>query len=135
MEITNSDIAKSIDFINSYVLNYYNREIEQKPDPVHIQGELYRKHKIGHETFEAAMRIMHEEGCLKYITRKDGNGIEELMHTNKGTLLSFNGGMVTQLNRKKHESNLYKWGQWSILIAGIYYAIEILKSICHYIKH
>lgn len=85
MKLSNLDLAKAIDFINEFVFQYYYRDMEEKPDPIIIQSELWKKKKINHEVFEVAMRIMQDEGYIEYIFNdKEDKTIRELKSTPKG---------------------------------------------------
>lgn len=92
--INNQKLAKAIDFINEWSINYYNHTVEEKPDPYAIQDELYKKLGIDYVYFEYAYRIMKYEGLIDYVSNDDNDTlIRAFSHTEKGLLLFLNGGM------------------------------------------
>lgn len=104
--INNKDLAKAIDFINEWCVNYYNRTIDTPPDPYKIQEALTVKYGLDYKYFEYAYRIMHLEGLIEYISKNDeDNLIRTFKHTDKGLLLFLNGGMhekvLSKLNAEK----------------------------------
>lgn len=130
METYNKTLAKTIDLINDFVVKYYNRKIDEKPDPLTIQGKIWNEHKINHEVCEAAMKIMKEEGYIEYIFNDEQDTtIRELKSTPKGWLLYLNGGILKQHKREKQKDRLYLFGQISLIIAALYYLLELFKLI------
>jgi uncharacterized membrane-anchored protein len=130
MNTYNKTLATTIDLINDYLMNYYNRKIDDKPEPLEMQGRIWTEHKINHEIFEAAMRIMKEEGYIDYIFNdEDDTTIRELKSTPKGWLLYLNGGMLKQQKREKNKDRLYLFGQISLVIAAVYYLLSLYKLI------
>jgi len=107
MEINNTTLAQAIDFINEWIINYFTREIDKEPDPLVIQGELYKQKKIDYKYFEHAMRIMKYEGLIKYTSNnKEDDIIRELKHTPKGLTLFLNGGMEKKVKEKQNDKTL-----------------------------
>jgi ribosomal protein S25 len=136
METYNRTLARTIDLINEYVIKYYNREIEKKPDPLVVQSEIWNRYKINHVIFEYALRIMKEENYIEYIFNdEEDTTFRELRLTPKGLLLYLNGGMESQLKRDEAKSRLYKIGQISLLIAAVYYLLEIAKTLLSFPNH
>ena len=120
-----------MDFINNYVIKYHIREIDDEPDPHHIQGLLYKKNKRYNSVkFELAMNLMESEGYVRCITNEDDDStVKSLAHTEKGLDIYFKGGFRKDFTKKRREKWLIITGQISIILAGLYYLMEILKEI------
>ena len=133
-ETTNKKLAKIIDMTNRIVINYYTLKKEIKPTPDNIHSAIYKKDKTVHSIdFELAINIMRDLGYIEFFMGEDSLGrtfIKELRTTNKGILLDFNGGLLEHIRREERKDLFYKWGQFAVIVAGVYYAIEILKFFC-----
>jgi hypothetical protein len=131
-EINHSNLAKIIDLTNEFVIKHDRLHSEFKPTPENAHSYIYKlDNALDIDLFEHSIHIMEELGYVKLIWAKDSLGreyIKELSSTNKGVLLYFNGGIRKELKRQKRKDFLYKWGQVAVIVAGLYYAIEILKS-------
>ena len=123
-------IATIMDFINNYVIKYYIKEIDDKPDPHHIQGLLYKKDKrYDSVRFELAMNLMESEGYIRCLTEEGDTAVKSITHTEKGLEIFFKGGFRKDFAKKRREKRLVITGQISIILAGLYYLLEILKEI------
>lgn len=107
MEINNINLAKAIDFINGWTINYYTNDISEKPDPYIIQDALWNKLGIDHKYFEHALRIMRTEGFIEYLSNDDTDAlIRTFRHTDRALLLYLNGGMEQKLERDRVDREL-----------------------------
>ena len=132
METNDIKLAKAIDDINEYLIKYYLREIETGDGIWEIQGHLYKKNKDLDSTFfEVVTRIMNAEGYLGEEAEDDI--VKTLHYTSKGLHLYFNGGLIKSIKRQRSKDLLYRLGQVAVILAGLYYAIEILKNYFHFI--
>ncbi len=107
METNNITLAKAIDFINKWTINYYTHDISEEPDPYKIQEALHKELEIDYKYFEYAYRIMKSEGFIEYLSNEDADDqIREFRHTDKGLLLYLNGGMEQQVVRNRTDKEL-----------------------------
>ena len=127
METYNYTLAKTMDFINERVIKYFSRETEIKPTYHSLNDEVHKKYKGDSKTFEYAIRIMIDEGYIEDVHLPESTVSKKFRHTSKGLLLYLNGGFTKQLKRESAKNKLYLWGQISLVIAAIYYSLEVLK--------
>ena len=117
---------------NKFVINYYTLKKQIKPTPDNIHSAIYEQDKtVNTIDFELGINIMKELGYVEFVMGEDDLGrsfIKEIRTTNKGILLDFNGGLLELIRREKRKDFFYKSGQIAVIVAGIYYLIEILKN-------
>lgn len=124
------DIAQTMDFINEYTIKCYCGYIDKKvADPDDIHELLYKKNKnLNSVVFQFAIDIMTYKG---YINTESLEGkpdaIKNFIYTKKGINLYFRGGVAKDLIKKRREKWLMITGQISIILAGLYYFMELLK--------
>jgi hypothetical protein len=125
------EIATIMDFINEYVIKYYLNYLDKEPEPHHLSSLIYKKNKkLNSVKFELTLKIMDREGYIHPITDPDTLN-KTLKHTEKGLTKFFSGGFRNEFNKKKREKWLMITGQISIVIAGLYYTLEIIKNVIH----
>lgn len=133
MTPTNSKLlAKTVDLVNEQVLDYLYCKTEDEPTPDLILYKINESHKdVTLDIFDSAINIMSELGYARLEMDEAPNQgrIRAIYATNTGILLNLNGGMTRQVSSEKRKENLYQWGQIAVVIAGLYYLIELLKSI------
>lgn len=131
-EINHLKLAKTIDLTNEFVIKHDRLHSELKPTPENAHAYVYKiDNSLDTDLFEHAIHLMGELEYVKLVWAKDSldrEFIKELNSTNEGVLLSFNGGIRNQIRRESRKDFFYKWGQVAVIIAGIYYAIEILNN-------
>jgi hypothetical protein len=124
------DIATIMDFINEYTIKYYLRYFDKEPEPHHLANLIYKKNKkLNNVKFELVMNMMEQEGFITCIPTEDDSSVKSLKHTEKGLAKYFSGGFKKDIIRKRREKWLMITGQISILIAGLYYLIEIIRNV------
>lgn len=107
METNNINLAKAIDFINEWTINYYTQDKSEKPDPYKIQEELWKLHGIDYNYFEHAFRIMKAEGYIEYLSSNESDTlISAFRHTDKGLLLYLNGGLTQKIQSDRIDKEL-----------------------------
>jgi hypothetical protein len=125
METDNKKLAKTIDFINKWAINYYTRDLNEKPDPNKLEEELLMRKGINYKYFDHARRIMKHEGLIDYVLYSNNdNIIKELKHTEKGLMLYLNGGMAKLLKRERNKAYLVVIGQIAAFLGGLHYLFE-----------
>ena len=58
--------------------------------------------------------------------------IQRYSLTSKGIVLAASGGFKKKIKTEMRKSNLYKYGQWAVIVAGIYYAVELVKEVIYF---
>lgn len=107
METNNINLAKAIDFINAWTINYYTRDESEKPDPRKVQEELWKLHGIDYKYFDHAFRIMMTERYIEYMSNDESDtSIRSFRHTEKGLLLYLNGGLTQKLQSDRIDKEL-----------------------------
>jgi len=125
------DIAEAMDFINEYTIECYCGYNDKISSPDDIQSLLYKKNKnLNSVVFQFAIDIMTSKG---YISSEayEGNpeSIKNFLYTKRGINLYFKGGFTRKLIKKRREKRLMITGQISIILAGLYYLIELIKTL------
>jgi len=130
------DIATIMDFINEYTIKYYLHYLNEEPEPHHLSQLLYKKNKkLNNVKFELAMNMMEKEGYVNCIPYEDNDSsVKSLSHTEKGLGIYFTGGFRKEIIKKKRQKWLMITGQISIVIAGLYYVVEIIRSIVNWCR-
>jgi hypothetical protein len=125
------DIAQAMDFINEYTIECYCEYIDKKADPYDIQDLLYKKNKnLNSVVFQFAIDIMTHKGFIA-TESMDGepDSIKNFLYTKKGINLFFKGGLKREIIKKRRQKWLLITGQISIILAGLYYLVELLAII------
>jgi hypothetical protein len=132
-DITDKNFAKTIDLLNELVIQYYTGKINFKPTPDNFHEEIYKLDKsIDSTKFQLLIHVMEDLGYLKTVNKEDelGRGyVGELHSTTKGWALYLNGGLSKEVNTEDAKYRFYKWGQIAVMIAGVYYLIELFKDL------
>jgi hypothetical protein len=122
-------IAKTIDLINDFLYDYYERKHNILPNHENLTTELNKvDNRINDPIITNAVFVMKELEYIKYETDPvNPTVVVRVIPTTKGLLLKVNGGLTKALKRQNTQDRLYWIGQFSIAIAGIYYLMEIIK--------
>lgn len=129
---TNKQIAKAIDLINQFVLDYRSRKTEIEPTPENAHLAILKKDSsLYTDIFDDALMMMKHLGYIKFIEAEPPyrGTIKKLVPTDKGLLLHLNGGLTKQIEIEERKLSLYRWGQIAVIIAGLYYLFEIVKDL------
>ncbi|MBK9637845.1 MAG: hypothetical protein IPO63_08500 [Bacteroidetes bacterium] len=135
METTNKNLIVTIDAILNYLTAYWNRE-KKTNDAHEIQSELYNTHKfIDSKFFEHAIQIMEQEKYIIFIPVKgEINSIQKLEITVKGHLLYLNGGLTAKSELETNKNELYKYGQFAVIAAGVFASFECIEKFVDFLN-
>lgn len=124
------DIAQAMDFINEYTIECYCGYIEKKADPYEIQELLYKENKnLNSVVFQFAIDIMTSKGYIGTESIEgEPDSIKNFLYAKKGINLYFKGGLTKKIRKNRREKWLMITGQISIILAGLYYLIELILS-------
>lgn len=123
------DLATLMDYINDYVIKYYTLNDLDKPTFLTLAVKIENKFKrYNNVHVELALNIMQSEDYIHLLNSEDNNANQYTL-TDKGLLKFFNGGFKKEIKKKRNERILVSFAQIAVILAGIYYLIEIIKHV------
>ena len=129
MDIKNLNLAKNIDIINEYLLSKPEGIFELLPEHMEASLKVRMQEMLKAIEFNDLVGLMIANGLIDD-TKTNKSGLKYYSFTTDGLTLYLNGGMFHKVKADKYKNNLYKYGQYAVIIAGVYYLIEIsLKQL------
>jgi len=128
------DLEIIMDFVNGYLIKYYTLNDLERPTFLTLVSIIEKKYKrYNNVHVELALNIMEHDGYIKLISQNESDDDQIFHHTEKGLSKYFEGGFRKEIKRKMNERLLVNFAQISVILAGLYYFIEIIKSILSFI--